>query len=123
MPSMGSGVTSLQNNAFSALNDYVNLAQQMWNIFLRVQELKQREANHAYSVIYANTQTYNPNPDGTIGATDSTPNTSHPMVGTTTSSSQINGFVGYMVNDYYNMITGVAVTTADRRPAIMGMLS
>lgn len=112
-----------QGNAFLALNDYAALAQQVSNILMTVTDLKQRESTHAYSTIYNNTSTYALNLDGTPGATDSNPVPSHPMSGTYLAANDVNGFVGYVVNDLYNFLMGISgPTVADRRPAIKGML-
>jgi hypothetical protein len=110
-------------NAGNALRDYANLASQIRTILAAIIDLKNREANQAYSEAYANTRTYALNPDGTAGAEDATPVHSNPMVGTYLSVDDVNGFVGYVVNDLYNFMTGVAgPTVADRRPALYGML-
>ena len=112
-----------QGNAYQALVDYSQLAQTVWSVLQTIADLKQREATHAYSTIYSNTQTYATNSDGTPGSTDATPNSAHPMVGTYISANDIQGFSGYVVNDLYNFLTGVSgPTVADRRPAIKGML-
>lgn len=112
-----------QANAFSALQDYANLAAQLNSILSILASMKQREATHAYSTQYANTATYTVNADGTPGSQDGTPNSAHPMVGTYLTSNEVSGFVGYVVNDLYNFLTGVSgPTVADRRPAIYGML-
>lgn len=112
-----------QTNAIAILNDYVTLAQNLSNMLQIITDLKLREANHAYSTIFAATATYSVNADGTAGAQDATPTSNHPMVGTSITDSEVQGFVGYIVNDLYNFLTGVAgPTVADRRPAIKGML-
>lgn len=112
-----------QGNAYQALSDYSALAQQISNILTTITDLKYREQVHAYSTIYANTTTYSLNADGTAGSVDSNPDSSHPMSGSYLSANDVNGFVGYVVNDLYNFLTGVVgPTTADRRPAIKGML-
>lgn len=120
---MATNNPGLQVNAFQALNSYAALAAQINNVLSTIATLKQAEAAHAYSVIYANTATYAVNPDGSPGAQDSSPNLSHPMSGQYISANQVDGFVGYVVNDLYNFLTGVAgPTVSDRRPAITGML-
>jgi hypothetical protein len=112
-----------QQNAFSAINDYAALAAQINSILSTIAVLKQREATHAYSVVYNATATYTLNADGTPGSQDGSPTSGHPMVGQYVSATDVSGFVGYIVNDLYNFLTGVAgPTTADRRPAITGML-
>lgn len=114
---------NLNDNARKALIAYSNLASQISNILVTLADLKQREANHAYSTIYQNISTYTVNADGTIGATDTDPNHDHPMTGSYVTSNQVSGFVGYVVNDLYNFLTGVSgPAVADRRPAIYGIL-
>ena len=120
---MGLTNPGLQQNAFGALHDYAALAAQLSSVLATCAALKQREATHAYSDLYRNTATYTVNPDGTPGAEDVTPVLTHPMVGQPVSSSDVDGFVGYVVNDIYDFLTGVAgPTVADRRPALAGML-
>jgi hypothetical protein len=112
-----------QQDAAQALADYVNLANQIRGILSILADLKGREQEAAYSTLYANTKTYSLNPDGTAGAEDPTPVPANPMVGTSLSVQDVNGFVGYVVNDLHSFLTGVAgPTVADRRPAIYGML-
>lgn len=112
-----------QQNAFSALNDYAALAAQIQSVLSTIAVLKQREATHAYSAIYVATATYALNSDGTPGSQDVSPVSGHPMVGQAVAATDVSGFVGYVVNDLYNFLTGVSgPTTADRRPAINGML-
>jgi hypothetical protein len=111
------------HHASAALNDYSSLAAQLRNILAVLADLKGREAEHAYSLIYENTRTYALNPDGTAGPEDPTPVPENPMVGTVISYRETQGFAGYVVNDLYNFLTGVAgPTVADRRPAIYGLL-
>ena len=65
---MATNNPGLQVNAFQALNSYAALAAQINNVLSTIATLKQAEAAHAYSVIYANTATYAVNPDGSPGA-------------------------------------------------------
>jgi hypothetical protein len=112
-----------QGNAYTALNDYAALAVQVSNILQMIADLKSREAANNYSDIYRNTETYTLNPDGTPGNKDPDPIPSHPMTGTYLSQDYVLGFTGYVVNDLFDFLTGVAgPTVADRRPAIKNML-
>lgn len=112
-----------QQNAVVALGDYTTLAIQLRAALTTLADLKQRESEHAYMDQYHNTATYALNSDGSAGAGDAVPDSAHPMIGQSISADDVQGFVGYVVNDLYDFLTGVAgPTVADRRPAIFGML-
>jgi len=112
-----------QSLALGAVNDYIALSRQVNNVLLAIVDLKSREASLNYSGMFSATATYAVNADGTPGSADGTPNPAHPMQGYSLSANQINGFVGYVVNDLFNFLTGVSgPTVADRRPAIHGVL-
>lgn len=111
-----------QSEALAAIGDLKAIVQQFNNLHHACAQFAERQAVKDYVSAWNNQPTYAYASDGSQGAADGTPNTSHPLVGYDFTAGDLSTAVGYLINDFMSFVENGAVNTADRRPAIIAVL-
>ena len=112
-----------QADALAQIDAVTAIDQAFVNLYWRCKQFAAQQANNDYVTTWNNQPTYALNTDGSQGATDASPNTSHPIVGKDVAAADLSAFIGYGLNDFITFVEGTgAVTQADRRPALNKLL-
>lgn len=111
-----------QANALAAIADLKTIVQAFNNLHWLCKQFAERQTEDDYVSTWNAQATYAVNADGSQGATDSVPNTAHPIVGQGVSAGALSTAVGYLCNDFVSFVENGTPSQADRRPAIDALL-
>jgi hypothetical protein len=115
---------STQSKAVAAANLVIGFAQTMETLRSQINEFVVEYNSEGYSAMWAAFATAAQNPDGTLGAADGTPVTSHPITTGNISRSQqalVNGVS--LLQDFQAFLTNQPVTTKQRSQTIDDLVS
>lgn len=117
-------MATTQAQAIAAAQQVIGFAQTMEFFRRDATEFLKKYASEGYSTYWNNLATAVPNADGSLGATDATPNPAHPITvsGINRSANALVAMVTFL-NDFQAFLSNQAVSTGQRSQTLDDLVS